>query len=452
MKTHRFFSVFLLLILAVSLLTGPASAAEVPDPAIQAKAALLVDANTGRMVYGKNEHEELYPASLTKIMTALLTLEAVDSGQLSMDQPITVTESALEGLAADGSTAGIRAGEVLTVEQLLECMLIVSANEACNILAEQVSGSVDAFVGAMNEKAAALGCENTHFVNPSGLHDPDHYTSAWDLYLITKAAMQYPEFMEICDSAKAVIPATNLSKERTLYTTNHLLSTWRVIGYRDKRAHGIKTGSTSDAGHCLISSAQEGELHFVSVVMGAERIEENGVGNLLNFSETSHLFDYGFKNFAYRTILEDKEIIQEVPVSLSKTDYVTVHPANNVESLFPRDLDPAELDRVISLPETVEAPVTAGDKLGTMELRDGDTVYASVDLLASSDVTADKFMVFRHNVTLFFKKPAVKTVAIVLAVLLVLLVIFRLTGLSRRRRYGRNARSYSRGYRGRRHR
>ena len=156
MKTHRFFSVFLLLILAVSLLTGPASAAEVPDPAIQAKAALLVDANTGRMVYGKNEHEELYPASLTKIMTALLTLEAVDSGQLSMDQPITVTESALEGLAADGSTAGIRAGEVLTVEQLLECMLIVSANEACNILAEQVSGSVDAFVGAMNEKAAAL--------------------------------------------------------------------------------------------------------------------------------------------------------------------------------------------------------------------------------------------------------------------------------------------------------
>lgn len=186
--------------------------------------------------------------------------------------------------------------------------------------------------------------------------------------------------------------------------------------------------------------------------MGAERIEENGVGNLLNFSETSHLFDYGFKNFAYRTILEDKEIIQEVPVSLSKTDYVTVHPANNVESLFPRDLDPAELDRVISLPETVEAPVIAGDRLGTMELRDGDTVYASVDLLASSDVTADKFMVFRHNVSLFFKKPAVKTVAIVLAVLLVLLVIFRLTGLSRRRRYGRSVRGYSRGYRGRRHR
>ena len=453
MKFKRFISVFLLCTCLTGLFLTPAAGAlEVPD--IQAKAALLVDVNTDAVAYAKNIHEKNYPASLTKVMTALLILEKVSGNETLLNQEVTASESAFSDTYyhADGNSAGIKAGEVMTVKQLLQCMLIVSANEACNILAEWDAGSIAAFVDAMNAKAKALGCENTHFVNPSGLHDPDHYTSAWDLYLITKAAMQYPEFMEICDSAKAVIPATNLSKERTLYTTNHLLSTWRVIGYRDKRAHGIKTGSTSDAGHCLISSAQKGELHFVSVVMGAERIEENGVGNLLNFSETSHLFDYGFKNFAYRTILEDKEIIQEVPVSLSKTDYVTVHPANNVESLFPRDLDPAELDRVISLPETVEAPVTAGDKLGTMELRDGDTVYASVDLLASSDVTADKFMVFRHNVTLFFKKPAVKTVAIVLAVLLVLLVIFRLTGLSRRRRYGRNARSYSRGYRGRRHR
>lgn len=450
MKKRRFFALFLVLGLLVSLLSVTASAFEEID--VDARAALLVEKETGEILYEKNAHEKNYPASITKLTVALLVFEAIDAGQLSLDQPITARERAFEGLSIYGSTAGIKVGEVLTVEQLLQCMLIVSANEACNILAEWDAGSIAAFVDAMNAKAKALGCENTHFVNPSGLHDPDHYTSAWDLYLITKAAMQYPEFMEICDSAKAVIPATNLSKERTLYTTNHLLSTWRVIGYRDKRAHGIKTGSTSDAGHCLISSAQEGELHFVSVVMGAERIEENGVGNLLNFSETSHLFDYGFKNFAYRTILEDKEIIQEVPVSLSKTDYVTVHPANNVESLFPRDLDPAELDRVISLPETVEAPVIAGDRLGTMELRDGDTVYASVDLLASSDVTADKFMVFRHNVSLFFKKPAVKTVAIVLAVLLVLLVIFRLTGLSRRRRYGRSVRGYSRGYRGRRHR
>lgn len=448
MKIKRFVSVFLLCICLSACFTPAASALEVPD--IRAKAALLVDVNTDAVAYAKNIHEKNYPASLTKVMTALLILEKVSGNETLLNEAVTASESAFSDTYyhADGSTAGIKAGETMTVKQLLQCMLIVSANEACNILAEWDAGSIPAFVDAMNAKAAELGCEDTHFVNPSGLHDPDHYTSAWDLYLITKAAMQYPEFMEICDSAQAVIPATNLSKERTLYTTNNLLSNWRVIGYRDKRAHGIKTGSTDAAGHCLISSAQEGDLHFVSVVMGAERIEENGVGNLLNFSETSHLFDYGFKNFAYRTILESKEIVQEVAVSLSKTDYVTVHPANDIEVLFPRDLDPAELERVITLPEAVEAPITAGQKLGTMELKDGDTSYATVDLQASNSVEADKLMVFRHDVTLFFQRPAVRIGIVVLAVLILLLVVLYLTR-GRRRRYGRSRRSYSTGYRGR---
>lgn len=451
MKIKRFVSVFLLCAcLAGLLLTPAASAAEVPD--IQAKAALLADVNTDAVAYGKNIHEKNYPASLTKVMTALLVLERASGDEALLSEPVTASESAFSDTYyhTDGSSAGIKAGEILTVRELLECMLIVSANEAANILAEWVSGSIPAFVDAMNAKAAELGCEDTHFVNPSGLHDPDHYTSAWDLYLITKAAMAYPEFMEICDSPKAVVPATNLSKERTLYTTNHLLSNWRVIGYRDKRAHGIKTGSTDAAGHCLISSAEEGELHFVTVIMGAERIEENGVGNLLNFSETSHLFDYGFKNFSYRQILESKEVIQEVAVSLSKTDYVTVHPANDIEVLFRRDLDPADLTRNITLPEAVEAPITAGQKLGTMELTDGETVYGTVDLLASNDVEADRLMVFRHNVALFFRKPTVRIGVVVLAVLAVLLLVLFLTRGSRRRRYGRSRRGYRGGYRGRR--
>ena len=176
--------------------------------------------------------------------------------------------------------------------------------------------------------------------------------------------MAYPEFMEICDTANVTIPATNLSPQRSLWTTNHLLSTWRVVGYRNKEAHGIKTGSTDAAGLCLISSAQRGELHFLSVILGAERIEENGVGNLLSFSETTRLFNYGFDHFSYRTILESKEVTGEVSVTLSKTDYVTVHPSEDVEVLFPRDLNPEDLERVITLPETVEAPIAAGAKPG----------------------------------------------------------------------------------------
>ena len=211
MKKRRFFALFLVLCLLTSLLSVPASAFEEID--VDARAALLVEQETGEVLYEKNAHEKSYPASITKLTVALLVFEAIDAGQLSLDQPITAHESAFEGLSIYGSTAGIKVGEVLTVEQLLQCMLIVSANEACNILAEAVcgEGNISQFVQRMNERAAALGCENTHYVNTSGLHDPDHYTTAWDIYLITRALMPYEKFMEICNSKSYTVPATNMS-------------------------------------------------------------------------------------------------------------------------------------------------------------------------------------------------------------------------------------------------
>lgn len=456
MKRTRILSVFLLFMLLFTL-SAPMAAAEGPapleDPDILAKAALLVDAETGSVVYAKNEHQELYPASLTKIMTALLTLEAIDQGNLSLEQEVTASASALEGLASDGSSAGIKVGETMTVEHLLYCMLVVSANEACDILAETVSGSVDAFVTAMNAKAAELGCENTNFVNPNGLHDARHYTSAWDLYLITKAAMAYPEFMKICDTADVVIPATNLSEERHLYTTNYLLSSWRVIGYRNKEAHGIKTGSTSEAGHCLVSSSVRGSLHFISVVLGAERVEENGVGNVRSFSETTRLFNWGFDNFSCRTVLKADEIVKEAAVSLSKVDHVTVHPAQEVEILLPNNLTAEDLERTVVLEDPVEAPVTEGQVLGTLELSYDGQIYASVDLLALNDVEASRLLVFWRNVELFFAKPVVRVIFIVLAVLIIALILWKLTLGRRRYRYGRSVgRSGGSSYRGRRRR
>ena len=459
MKTKRFFSVFLLAALVMSLWAVPLASAdtkEAPvlpeDPDILAKAALLVDYNTGEIVYAKNEHQELYPASLTKIMTALLTLEAVDAGKLTMDQPLTATATALSGLSSDGSSAGIKVGETMPVRDLLYCMLVVSANEACDILAEAVSGSVSAFVSAMNEKAKALGCENTHFANPNGLHDPQHYTSAWDMYLITRAAMEYPDFMTICNTASTTIAATNLSKERTLYTTNNLLSNWRVIGYRDTRAQGIKTGSTNAAGHCLVSSAMQGSLHFISVILGAERVEENGRGNIRSFSETSRMFDYGFDNFAYKTIIDTAEPIQEVPVTLSKLDHVTVQPAKELEVLMPKGLNEEDMERTITLnQESVEAPVAEGDVLGTMVLSYGGKVYATVDLLAMHDVEADRLLTFWRDVKAFFAKTSVRVVLIVLLVLLVAFLVWKLLLSRRRYRYGRSVGySRSRNSRGRR--
>ena len=394
MKTRRFFSLFFLLVLMASLVLTPASAADeesgVTPPELHCEAMLLVDANTGRMVYGKNEHEQMYPASLTKIMTALLVLEAVDSGQLSLDQQITATESAMEGLAADGSTAGIQAGEVLTVEQLLQCMLIVSANEACNILAEQVSGSVDAFVDAMNAKAEALGCEGTHFVNATGLHDSQHYTTAWDLYLITKEAMKHEDFMRICDTARATIPATNLSEERNLYTTNYLIDTWRSLGYIYSNAHGIKTGSTPEAGYCLAASATRENRNLISVVMGCEREPgTSGSEGYIYFDETIRLFKWGFANFSTQTILDNtKRDIPEVEVTLGKdAASVTLMPDGKLTALLPNDVSAENFTYDYTLEtRSVEAPVEQGQKLGEMVISVGGQEQQTIPIVADRAV------------------------------------------------------------------
>lgn len=202
MRTRRFLSVFFVLVLVLQLLIVSALAddsglKEVEDPDIQARAALLVDVNTDTVLYDKNMEEEMYPASLTKIMTALLVLEAVDRGDLSLDTQVTAGNETWLGIPADGTTQNIQIGETMALEDLLYCLLVPSANEAANILAQEISGSVSSFVDRMNDRAVELGCTGTHFVNPHGIHDPDHYTTCYDLYLIARQAMQNETFRKI---------------------------------------------------------------------------------------------------------------------------------------------------------------------------------------------------------------------------------------------------------------
>ena len=453
MRFRRFFSAFFCAVLLLSLCPSAMAAEdkELPSIDIQAKAALLLDQNTGKIVYAKNEHEELYPASLTKIMTALLVLRAVDEGKLTMDQSITASESAFETLHDDGSSAGIKAGEILTVRQLLQCLLIVSANEAGTILAEAVSGSVSAFVEEMNAEAQALGCENTHFVNPTGLHDPQHYTSAWDLSLIATEALKYPDFLTICDSIKEIIPATNLSSERVLRTTNYLLDTWRALGYRYRNAHGIKTGSTSDAGYCLVSSAEKGELRFLSVVMGCERVvDASGKADVKSFSETKRLFEWGFENFSYKTVQSVNDMLASIPVTLSQeTNSVVLHPAEDVVVPLPNALSADDLKRVIRFErQSVEAPVQAGEVLAEAVLSYGDTEYAAIPLVALNDIDASRSLVLLAQAKAVLAKPIVKIAVILVVGLLLALLIWKLTIGRRRYRYGKNVRP-SRNYKGR---
>ncbi|MEG1917296.1 MAG: D-alanyl-D-alanine carboxypeptidase family protein [Oscillospiraceae bacterium] len=458
MKTKRFLSVFLLLTLLLTLLAVPCAAAPVgevtPIPVmdVAAKAALLVDGDSGEVLYAKNEHQELYPASITKIMTALLVLEAIDSGKLDMQEKLTATDHAMSTLSDDGSTAGIKVGEIMTVENLLYCMLVVSANEACNILAERVAGSVDSFVVQMNAKAKALGCVNTQFINATGLHDPEHYTSAWDIYLIAKAAMTHPAFMTFCDTKDVYIPATNLSEQRHLYTTNYLLSQFRALGYVNRDAHGIKTGSTSDAGHCLVSTAKRGSRSLISVVLGAEKIiKPDGKSDVQSFSETSRLFSWGLQYFTRQTVLSGDDLLAEVPVSLSReVNYVTVHPKEDVELLLPNDLSPDMLEKTVTLKaETAKAPIAAGDILGEVTLRHGDKVYATVPLLALNDVSASKLLVMQDKLTAFFSRTLVRVLSVIFLLVVLLLVVLWMLSRRRRHRYGRKV-THSSTYKGRR--
>lgn len=455
MKTRRFFSLFFCLLLLLALPeTALAAKDDTGELDVEAKAAFLADPETGEILYARNIHERLYPASLTKVMTTLLVLEAVDDGRLSMDQVLTASQEAIELVPADGSNAGIKIGEEMKVEDLLYCVMLVSANEGCNILAEAVSGSVDAFVEDMNERAAAIGCEDTHFVNTNGMPDVNHYTTAWDLYRITLEARKHPDFMPLAGSIYHEVPATNLSDARKLYTTNYLISTYRTDYYRYPGSDGIKTGSTSDAGYCLIASAVKSGRSLLSVVLGAERIkEEDGTTITKSFTETKKLFDWGFDTFSRQVILGKGESIAEVPVTLSQeVNYVKVHPAREVERLIPNNMDPAlDIQRECTfVSESVEAPIQRGQVLGQITLSYGDKVYDTVNLLADSDVSASRLLVFQRDVMLFLQKPAVRYSAAGAVGLVVMIAVLRLFFRSKRRKPKSRSGARSSGYRGRR--
>ena len=454
MKFRRFFTVFLSLLLVFQIVTVSFAAEEdVGDWEVLAKAALLLDPETGEILYARNIHDKLYPASLTKVMTALLVLEAIENGDLTMTTVLTASETAVGGIPNDASSAGIVAGEELTVEQLLHCILVVSANEACNVLAEGVSGSVEAFVTLMNERAAQLGCKDTQFMNTNGLHSVEHYTTAWDLHLITLEAMTHEVFLRICNTKFCEVPPTNVRKDSRKYsTTNYLISTTRNANYLYRGANGVKTGSTSDAGYCLIATAQRGDRCLLSVVLGAERVTlEDGTKDTRSFSETIKLLDYGFDGFQRAVILETSELIDEVKVTLSQEqNTVKIHPAEGVERLIPSDITPADIERTITLyADSVEAPVAKGQVLGTVTLSYNGVIYATVDLLADEDVSDSRLLRFQKDALDFVSSSEFKLYAACGCAVLLLLIVICVAVKKRgsRRRYDNNRRG---SYRGRR--
>ena len=276
MKKSRLLSLFLSLVLITGLLTTFASASSgsaiLDEMDVNAKAAILMDPDTNEILYEKNAHEKMYPASITKVMTCLLTLEAVDAGQLTLEQTVTASQAIHTGIGDNASTADIKAGEEIRIIDLLYAALLPSANEACNVMAGAVSGDVASFVELMNQRAAELGMTGTHFANTHGYHDDSHYTSAYDIYLMCRQAMKNETFRTIVSSLNYTMPATNMHpEERIVRSTNALISNFRVAGYLYQYATGVKTGYTPEAGYCLSAAATKEDRNLMSVVMGCDR-------------------------------------------------------------------------------------------------------------------------------------------------------------------------------------
>lgn len=354
---------------------------------VDATAAILLELNSNTILVSFNADDQLYPASLTKIMTCML---ALDYGKL--DDVVTVSASALEDLHEDGSSAGLLPGEQLSLRNLLYCIMLSSANEACNVVAEHISGDIASFVDLMNQKAAALGCKNTHFENTHGLHNDNHYTTANDLCLITRKALENPTFRDISSTTTYTVPATNLSEERHLITTNFLTSRDTVSEYYYPNASGIKTGFTTPAGRCLISTATDGNLKFLSVLLGAEtELLEDGNVWYHSFSETAELFDYGFDNYAYAQVLTNLENLDQVEVhNASGRDTVVIKPTGNVDALLPKNYDKEKITKEYTLysgNDYLEAPLEAAEIVGTVSVYyDGNYVgQTTVETLTAVD-------------------------------------------------------------------
>jgi len=406
---------------------------------IEARAAVLYEANSGLLLYSLNPDMPTAQASTTKIMTALLCLENAD-----LDDAFTTTQTALEGLDPRGSSVNLKVGEEMSVEDLLYCLMVASGNDAANVIAEGVAGSVSAFINMMNRRAAELGCRNTVFRNAHGLDEEGHHTTANDLYLITREALKHPDFMRICNTAAKKIAPTNMTGQRSFSNTNYLISSAVTNKYLYYPAKGIKTGHTGDAGNCLVSSAEKDGLYYISVVLGCER--DAAADTVKSFTETVKLLDWGQGGFKRATLVNASGAgpRAEVAVTLAQnSDYVTLIPANSLEAIVPSYYDAEDLDISVIAEQSVEAPVEKGQVLGYMTVSFEGKEYGRIDLIAQNGVEQSSILYYLQQVQIFiaqreFRIGVIVAAGVILLYILIMLIVNN-TGSRKRKKYLKKA-------------
>ncbi len=394
MKKSRLIPLVLIFCLALTVLCPAAVAEKDPYadtvPYVSSKYALVADMDTGRVLFEQGGYEQHPPASITKIMTALLCIEAIERGELQLDDVITAPDDCRVGVPDEASTANIVGGEIMTLEDILYCTLLPSANEACNIIAVLLADSREAFVDMMNERAKQIGCTNTHFSNPNGISNDNHYTTAYDLFLIARECMRHELFATIVGTVKHDIPATNKSEARHLTNSNALINVESFYGdhYVYPGCYGVKTGHTELAGYNLVTCVERNGMNLMVVVFGGYAY---GTG-FSNFTDSVNLYDWAFREFRSEKLLDKGvkmgTVAVEGGVGASSVDLVTMDETDVVCGSL---MNPAELQQTVRIfKDTVSAPVEKGAVLGEVCYTDASgKVYATMQLVAADGVESD---------------------------------------------------------------
>ena len=376
----RFFIVILLIITLFNLYTLSFADSTIPNPDFQiySSGSVLMDASTGKFLIQKDMNKQLYPASTTKILTAIIAIEKLD-----LSSTLTASRSAVMAIPSGYSNAGIKVGESLNVNDLLEMFLIHSANEVGYIFAEEISGNIENFANLMNQKATELGCINTHFTNPSGIHDINHYSTAYDMAIIARYCMKNETFRNIVNKKSCKFSATDLyPEERYFKNTNSLLDPSNRYYY--EYAIGIKTGFTTQAKNCLIAGAQKNGIELIAVMLGAEATENGQSGRYI---DAKNLFDFGFENYEVKQFLQEGTKIAEIKIknATKETQTLNLLAKTSLSATFESSFNISSLNPSIKIEENITAPIAKDKILGKISY-DIDGITYETDLIAENDV------------------------------------------------------------------
>lgn len=418
---------FATVLTACSLFCVPAGAAYdevMKSMGLYSDCLLLVSSDNSEVIFEKNAGKQTSPASLTKIITAIVVIENCED----FHQLVTVSEAAIRELDGTGSSlGGLQAGEQVSVYDLLCNLLLQSANEAATSLADFISGNDRAkFIEMMNEVAERLGCTNSHFENPHGLDHENQYVTATDMAKFITHAMTFPAFEEIVARKTYVLPETNMQQSRTLHSSNYMMNS----AYKDyycKYVKGGKTGSTSNAGRCFVAVAANDGYNYVAVALNStfSDVDNDGVNENGSFLDCKEMIEWTFKNIELVAIADTTRVVGEIPVKYAKSvDYITLSPAETVYSLVPKGTDSGSLlVELVDAPESVRAPVKKGDVICRGKVMYAGDVIKEIDLVSNIDAKISIFSFIGSTAKSVLSSWPFRIAAAVIIIFLIILII-----------------------------